>query len=208
MKLVTVLLLVCSLILFACSTSVPTPSTGDTQTAVAQTQAARLSKALSATPSPTATPTSAPTLAAVPETGTESDTIATVIADPGPDFSSAGIFGVAHLENGYFLVTIEVPGGVEGRYYATVGVDSFQCMTLPDYPSRLYCTGVSSQIGQIVPLRVYEEGSTQAVLEVELGIPPVPLTPAEQARLSRDNQGGSGDPPPADAPPPYPYPYP
>jgi hypothetical protein len=168
-------------------------------------------RAVSPTQPPPPTPTPRPAKTQQPEvpaTGAGEQNIATVIADPGPDFSNAWIYGVAHLENGYFLVTLDVPGGVDGSYRATLGNVAFNCMILDDYPSRLYCTGLTDQAGQFARLQLFEEGNDQVLFETEIGVPPVPLTPEQRASLARDKSGDEDEPPAAGDTPGDPYPYP
>jgi len=208
MKQAALLVLVFSLGLFACSTAPATPSVGDIQTAIAQTQVAVPKFVPTNSPAP-ATPTQTPPPVIRPSFTPvkEATNIATVIADSSPHFDFAEISGVAHLENGYFLITIEVPGGVRGEYFAALGEEEFKCLVLTEYPDRLYCTGLTSQAGEFVSLQVFEQGIQHPVFEGELGIPPLPATDSIQARIKRDERGRPEELPPADSPP-YPYPYP
>jgi hypothetical protein len=209
MKHAALFVLLFSLGLFACSNAQTTPSPGDVQTAIAQTQgAAPTTNPKKSTAPATPTPSPAPVVRATSTPTQEATNIATVIADTGPHFDFAEIAGVAHMDNGYFLMTIEVSGGVRGEYKAVIGEEEFKCQVLAGYPNRLYCTGLTSQAGQFVLVQVYELGKADPVFEDELGIPPLPSNASIQARIKREERGGSPkELPPADSPP-YPYPYP
>ena len=64
-------------------------------------------------------------------------------ATPAPrvDFSSATILGVSFLDGSRLMVSVTIPGGVEGEYRALVGGKAFDCLILGEYPDRLYCIG-------------------------------------------------------------------
>jgi hypothetical protein len=89
----------------------------------------------SATPVPAATETPLPTDTSEP-TFTPSAT-----PTSGPDFSNASVYGVSHMEKDRILISVEVPGGVEGTYQASVGMVVLTCEILSEYPDRLYCSG-------------------------------------------------------------------
>lgn len=207
MKYTAIFFLLFSLGLFACSNVKTTPAPGDVQTAIAQSQTAASKTKPTESPIPaTPTPTPAPVVMATSTPRQdEPDNIATVVAHTGPHFDFAEISGVAHLDNGYFLITIEVPGGVRGEYQALIGEEQFKCLVLAEYPNRLYCTGLTSQAGQFVVVRVYELGAAEPVFEEELGIPPLPPTDSIQARIRRETRDRPKELPPADSSP-YPYP--
>jgi hypothetical protein len=111
------------------------------------------------------------------------------------------------MENGYFLITLEILGGIEGNYYAVLGEEQFDCLVLSEYPDRLYCTGLTTQAGTFATLQIFEIGDDEPVFEEELGVPPLPSLDSIQARIKRDERDRSGQNPPADSVP-YPYPYP
>jgi hypothetical protein len=211
MKYAAILLLFLILGLSACSRAPATPSVGDIQTAIAKTQAsAPIIPTIEPTNSPvpqSPTKTLAPTARATSTPVEEPTNAAPAIADTGARFNFAEVSGVAHLENGYFLVTLEVPGNLEGDYFAVLGEDEFDCLVLSDYPNRLYCTGLTSQAGTFVKFELFALGEDQPVFEEELGIPPVDASENIQARIKRDERNASEENPPADSVP-YPYPYP
>jgi hypothetical protein len=210
MKHAALIVLLFALGLVACSNTPATPSVGDIQTAIAQTQAYSFIPTIEPTNTPAParpTKTPVPALRATSTPIQESTNIATVIADEGPHFDFAEISGVAHMENGYFLITLEVSGGVQGAYYARLGEEEFDCVVLRDYPNRLYCTGITTQAGAFVMLQIFELGSARPVYEEEFGIPPLSSSASIQARIKRDEHERPDENPPADSNP-YPYPYP
>jgi len=169
MKRTFILVLLISTFLFACSSPPATPSAAIVQTAIAQTQAINPTSTLSI--SPTAEPTHPSILQATPDFPVRFN-VATLIADLKPLFSIAHVLGLARLENGHLLVTIEVPGGVQGTYYAVVGNKKFDCRILVEYPDHIYCNGISPKPDQYVNVILFEQGNKEAVFEAQIGIPP------------------------------------
>ena len=170
MKRIYILVLLISILLFACSSPPPTISADIVQTAIAQTQAADPTN----TPSInlTAQPTDSIIPQATPDFRPVRLNVATMIANLKPLFSIAKVLGLARLENGQLLVTIEVPGGVHGDYYAFVGKEKFDCQLLAEYPDYIYCNGLSPKPDQYVIVRLFEQGAEEAVFESQIGIPP------------------------------------
>ncbi len=101
----------------------PPPAQADTPTVEIPT----------ATPPPTDTP--APT-----DTPLPSET-PTITPTEGPNFAAASVYAVSHLPNDKLLVTVQIPGGVQGDYKAYVANLPFACEILDQYPDRLYCNG-------------------------------------------------------------------
>jgi len=88
-------------------------------------------------PSPTPAPTETP----VPSDTPEPSETPTITPTQGPNFGAASVYAVSHLPNDKLLVTIQIPGGVEGVYKAYVSNLPFACEILDQYPDRLYCNG-------------------------------------------------------------------
>ena len=170
MKRTLIVVLLISTLLFACSSPPPTISAALVQTAIAQTQAADPTNTLSS--SPTARPADYIIPQATPEFRPVRLNVATIIANLKPLFSIAKVLGLAHLENGQLRVTIEVPGGIQGDYYALVGKEKFDCMLLAEYPDYIYCNGNSPKPDQYVIVKLFEQGAEEAVFESRIGIPP------------------------------------
>ena len=173
MKAPTIIALVFGLLLAGCTTAQPTASVAMIETAIAQTQ-----EASPPTPTPQTVAVSMP--ASLPDS-TESpipsptlSLIATKIAEPKPVFEYAKIYGIGHLDTGHVLITVEIPGELLGRYHALVENEVFNCKTLPDYPNRLYCTGLTSYQGKFVQFSLIESRSQITVFQTEIGIPPSP----------------------------------
>lgn len=165
--------------LSACAASMRTPSAAQIQAAISQTQSAIQAKPPRATPS--AIPSAAPTPEILPETGASAPGfIATLIADPGPAFSRARVYGMAHLSGGRILITLEVPGNLSGEFHADLGGDELRCLILEEFPNRLYCHGPSSHAGQVVSFELFEAGQPEPVFRSEIGILPSPPSQAEK----------------------------
>jgi hypothetical protein len=114
-----------------------------------------------ATPSqtPTATSTSAPTN--VPPTAT-----ATPIILDGASLLAYGL-----MENGTFLVTVKVPGGVVGEFSARIGEDEFTCQMLHGFDDRLYCSGPRQPAGDKVTFEIFPVGGDQAAFTGQFTVP-------------------------------------
>ena len=169
MKQTCILVLLLSALLSACSSPPPTISAAIVQTAIAQTQVA------DPTRTPSISPTAPPTDPIIPQTTPDYPlrfNVATLIANLKPLFSIAHVLGLARLENGQLLVTIEVPGGVQGDYYAFVGNEIYDCQILAQYPDHIYCNGDSPDPDQYVNVMLFEHGNEEAVFEAQIGIPP------------------------------------
>ncbi|HEX9796280.1 MAG TPA: hypothetical protein VGA52_04750 [Anaerolineales bacterium] len=132
---------------------------------------------------PTATPTEVPptptpepptptiTLSPVPTEGATAAATATV----GPSFSGANVYAVSHLSGNRLLVTVQVPGGIEGSYRATVGSSSLGCEKLAEYPDRLYCSGPEpyQNVGyEHTTIYVFDQSNGQQVMQIDFSIPP------------------------------------
>ena len=209
------------LVLFAsagCASRAPDLTVQMIQTALAQTQTAGPSvqpRSVRPTPTLTQSPTSSATATSRPTIDAATN-VATVIADPEPDFSQAYIYGVAHLGNGHFLVTLEIPesaGNLQDKYYALLGEDALRCIILAEYPDRLYCNGPTENAGKFVSLQVINRITEEIVFESEIGVPPSPylanLEPkaTKKATDGDDSDGASSTPSPTDTDlPPYPNP--
>lgn len=147
------------------STPTPEPEAPPTDTPAAQ--------GATDTPAPTEPPTEVP-----PPTETP-----TITPTQGPDFSAASVYAVSHLQGSRLLVTIQIPGGVEGIYQATVGPSTLNCEILSEYPDRLYCNGpepYQNYTSQHATLTVYSSDTGNTVFQVEFNIPPRP-TPTPTA---------------------------
>jgi hypothetical protein len=130
-----------------------------------------------------------------------------MIAEPKPIFEYARVYGMAHLKTGHLLITIEVPGEIPGTYQAKVGDEVFDCRILPEYPNRLYCTGMTSEEGKIVQFSIFESRSQITVFEQELGIPPSPYTSQlVETKADKSTDKNQDQPTPAPSLPAYPYP--
>jgi len=208
MKLLNLITLFLLIGLVSCISPPPMPTNEDVKTAIAQTQQANLliptfppEIKLSPTslPDPTNPPLPTPTLSL----------IATVIAEPKPVFEYAQIYGIAHLQTGHLLITIEVPGDLGGIYQAFVGNEVFDCSILPEYPNRLYCIGQDVHEGELVQFSIIESSSQITVFQKEVGIPPSPYT-AQVVEVNRNkpenNEPFELTPTPTPSAPAYPYP--
>lgn len=114
-------------LLSACGSATPSPAVDTPRTTtVAPTQSAP-----TATPSPSRTATLTPTVTVQ----------ATPTPTAGPNFQEASVYAMAHLPSDRLLITIQVPGGIEGIYDAFIGDQLYPCEVLSDHPDRLYCVG-------------------------------------------------------------------
>ena len=170
MKRTCILVLLISTLLAACNFPTATAPAANDENALAQIEAANPTS----TPSIhyTAQPTDSILPLATPKSQLDQLNLATVVANLDPLFSLAQVLGMAHLEDDLLLVTIEVPGGVQGDYYASVGNEQFKCEILSQYPNHIYCHGKCSNDGQYVSLKLFEQDTKEVVFEAQIGIPP------------------------------------
>lgn len=208
MKLLAILTLFMCVGLASCISVPPMPSGEDIKTAIAQTKQANL---LIPTVHPVnnTTPTSLPEPTDLPPPTPTLSLIATVIAQPKPIFADARIYGIAHLQTGHLLISIEVSGDLRGDYQAIVGNEVFVCNILPQYPNRLYCVGQDVHAGELVQLSVLETHSQNTIFQDEIGIPPSQYT-AQVIQVDNNkpenNKPIEPTPVPTSPPPTYPYP--
>ena len=206
MKALLIIALAFGLLLAGCTTAQPTASVAIIETAIAQTQVA-------SPPTPTPQNVAALLPAPLPES-TESpipsptlSLIATKIAEPKPVFEYAKIYGIGHLDTGHVLITVEVPGELLGSYHALVENEVFNCKTLPDYPNRLYCTGLTNFQGKYVRFSLIESQSQITVYQTEIGIPPSPYTAQNvDTKAEKTTEEDPDQPTPTPTLPAYPYP--
>jgi hypothetical protein len=192
--------------LVGCAALESTPSVIAIETAIAQTQQAM-------PPTPTVIPTTVidtqfiTKATDLPLPSPTLSLIATEIAKPKPIFEYAYIYGMGHLNSDHLLVTIEVPSEISGSYHAIVGNEIFDCEVLPEYPNRLYCTGLTYDAGKFVQLTLIDSLNQTIVFQTELGIPPNPY--AEQfveTKKDKPVEKTPNQPTPLPTLPPYPYP--
>lgn len=206
MKALSIIALAFGLLVAGCTTAQPTASVAMVETAIAQTQEANpptptphvVAASMPASlPEPTESPIPSPTLSL----------IATKIAEPKPVFEYAKIYGIGHLDTGHVLITVEIPGELLGSYHALVENEVFNCKTLPDYPNRLYCTGLTSYQGKFVQFSLIESRSQITVYQTEIGIPPSPYTAQNvDTKVEKTTEEDPGQTTPTPTLPAYPYP--
>jgi hypothetical protein len=123
----------------------------------------------SATPAPTDTP---------PPTDTpEPSATPTVTPTEGPNFAAASVYAVSHLPKDKLLVTVQVPGGVEGEYKAYVSNLPFACEILDQYPDRLYCNGAEPfgvYYAQEATLEILTLADNITVFTAQFTVPAIP----------------------------------
>jgi hypothetical protein len=213
-----ILLFIIFLVLGMTGCSILSPETASraVQTAIAQTLTAR-PPTESPRPSSTPTQTQIPTNTSPPTTQVQTvqaTNVATAIADLEPDFSQAYIYGVAHLGNGHFLVTIEIPGSagsLQEKYSAMLSDETLRCIILEEYPNRLYCNGPTENAGNFVNFQLINSISNEVVFESQIGVPPSPYIsnpgPLPTKKSTNNTVPPNPSPVPTDTPsPPYPYP--
>jgi hypothetical protein len=208
MKLLVILTLIICMGLVSCISVPPMPSGEDVKTAIAKTKQANL-LIPSVHPENKTTPTSLPEPTDLPLPTSTISLIATVIAQPKPIFEHARIYGIAHLQTGHLLISIEISGDLHGNYQAVVGNEVFDCSILPQYANRLYCVGQDVYAGELVQLSIIEIQSKITVFQDEIGIPPSQYT-AQLIHVDKNKPENNGTikstPVPTSPPPAYPYP--
>lgn len=214
MKIVTWLLLVFLLGITGCANLSPEITSKTVQTAIAQT----LTAVPTSSPLPaTSTPTLSPSLTATTTARTAAfwvtpQNVATIIADPEPDFSLASIYSLAHLGNGHFLVTIEIPGSagnLKEKYTALINEEeSLRCIILEEYPNRLYCNGPTEYAGKYVRFQLIDQVSGEVVFESQIGVPPSPYGSKQETAPGKKASSGGNPASPTETPQPTAYPYP
>ena len=112
MKSRSALILIISFTLSACLYTARPPRPVVIRTEISQTQVAQPAVGEKVTPSPSQE--ELPTPQETMQVPAITPNIATIIADPGPRFIFAHIYSLAYLDDGQLLVTVEVPGGVNG----------------------------------------------------------------------------------------------
>ena len=144
---------------------------GETPTSQPETEATATDTPAGEPATATQAPIQPPT-----ETPVPSET-PTITPTPGPNFGAASVYAVSHLSGSRLLVTIQVPGGVEGTYQATVGPSTLNCEILSEYPDRLYCNGpepFQNYTSQKATVTLYSTTSGNTVFQAEFDIPPRP----------------------------------
>lgn len=206
--------------LCACNGFVNIPSDALLRTPLTQPQSSQsdpITPQITQTPQPSPTPSPIQKEKTIPPLPTKpAVNIATIIADPEPDFNNAFIYSFAHLANGQLLVTIEVPGAagdLQDNYKLIIEDEELKCIVLDEYPSRLYCHGPTAFAGKIVTLHLFHAPSHREVFAVQAGIPPSPYLSAQTVRPGgkAGDHGGKPEPSPTEPPvnpptPPHPYP--
>jgi hypothetical protein len=123
------------------------------------------------TPSPTTSTVEISPTILLSETLEPTITLLTRTPIPGTDFSDATIISLGWLEDGSLLITLQVPNGVEGKYWADVGDHAFECEILEEFPDRLYCHGIGVKSGMQVVASWYQGKSDIPLFETEITVP-------------------------------------
>lgn len=111
-----------------------------------------------------------PTIAPLP-----TDTPAPVVT-PSPtvysvDFTGHEVF-TAYLAEGQAQVSIIVPNGIEGEYWAMIDAKEFSCFSyMMKAVPRLICNGPSLPRGAFVKMTVYPKDSQVPVFEKQFATP-------------------------------------
>jgi hypothetical protein len=117
---------------------------------------------------------------------------------------------MAHLGNGHFLITLEIPegaGNLQEKYYGLLDEDSLRCAILEEYPNRLYCNGLTENAGKFVTFQLINAITEEKVFESQIGVPPSPYISIKEPKPTKKATGSSSSEQPTDTPlPPYPYP--
>jgi hypothetical protein len=176
--LLTAGILACNLPFGASPTPVPAdqgqPPPSQPETATIEAEAPTEIPVPSDTPLPTDTP--------------EPSATPTITPTQGPNFAAASVYAVSHLSGDRLLVTVQIPGGVEGDYKAYVSNLPFTCEILPDYPDRLYCTGAEPfgiYSAKQASLEILSEADNTTVFQTEFTVPAIPTpTPTKTEKPS------------------------
>ena len=75
------------------------------------------------------------------------------------------------LDGSRLMVSVTVPGGVLGDFRAVVQGRDFKCLTLADYPNRLYCVGPLPNSGTDALIRIFPAALLEPVFEAIFAIP-------------------------------------
>ena len=124
--------------------------------------------------SATTAPTESQTPVAVPRSSTPSPVPSPT---PGPNFAEASIYSVAHLQDNRLMITIHVPGGVEGAFDAYVGSSYLPCETPYQYPERIHCFGPEPYINyspegaRVTLYPLYHDSGSPPIFEGFITIP-------------------------------------
>jgi hypothetical protein len=123
------------------------------------------------TPSPTSKPLEPSPTILLSETPSPTITVLAQTSIPGTIFTDATVISLGWLEDGSFLITLEVPNGVDGKYWADVGNHAFECDILEDFPDRLYCHGIGVKSGMQVAVSWYRGKVDMPLFETEITVP-------------------------------------
>lgn len=148
------------------------PSTATSADTLIATKARRATPTYTSTSTPTPTKTPSPTPTRTPSP-TSSSTL-------GPDFSGASLLGISLLDGGRLMVSVTVPGGVLGDFRAVVQGRAFECLTLADYPNRLYCIGPQPNSRADALIRIIPAALLEPVFEAVFAIPPGQPAPGQE----------------------------
>jgi hypothetical protein len=124
-----------------------------------------------------ATSTPAPSETPVPSDTPEPTETPTITPTEGPNFAAASVYAVSHLPNDKLLVTVQIPGGVEGDYKAYVSNLPFACEILDQYPDRLYCNGPEPfglYAAKDASLEILTAADNTTVFTTQFTVPPIP----------------------------------
>ena len=107
-------------------------------------------------------------------------------ADGAPSEASDGIAvrGISFLPGGRLMISFDMgPNFVAGDYRALAGVywdEELECMTLDEYPGRLYCIGPMLHEGMLAWIRLINTNTGAVVFETKHSIPTRPLSATAQ----------------------------
>lgn len=95
------------------------------------------------------------------------------------------VSGISLLSDDRMMISFNMPGPVQGEYYALVGVyedKRFECFVVDEYPQRLYCDGPRLPSDMLARVRLVNSGGTQTMLDVVVTVPTEPKGPDKEPK--------------------------
>jgi hypothetical protein len=90
----------------------------------------------------------------------------------GIDFSQVQLYQGGFLSDFRYFVSFKFPEDVRGEYHVLVNDNKdYACVVLPDYPSRLYCSGPLVAVNNRVEIELYAGEVEQPVWSGEFFVP-------------------------------------
>ena len=110
---------------------------------------------------------------------------------PSPNLSGGSILGISLLSGKRLMVSVTFPERIEGKFRAVVNERDYECISLAEYPDRLYCIGIEPPPGSEAIIRIFALKVEGPLFEAVFAVPHRPVESGPGQAVEGVKFGGS-----------------